>query len=130
MDKDAYPCSLPQAMKLLEQFKPEAFTEAVTGEPGGDSGVAFTHTKSYVPTCSNCRVKGHTVNECPKLDVTGRDKFWSDSKTAHDAKMCVTHAAVPDEISTPAPVPVPATNTSADFERFQRYLALVEARKI
>eukprot|EP00957_Ditylum_brightwellii_P188781 14369788-Ditylum_brightwellii.AAC.1 len=33
MDKDTYPCSLPQAMKLLEQFKPEALAEATTGKP-------------------------------------------------------------------------------------------------
>eukprot|EP00957_Ditylum_brightwellii_P124317 9475753-Ditylum_brightwellii.AAC.1 len=33
MDNDAYPCSLPQAMKLLEQFKPEALAEATTGKP-------------------------------------------------------------------------------------------------
>eukprot|EP00957_Ditylum_brightwellii_P134487 10252767-Ditylum_brightwellii.AAC.1 len=28
IDKNAYPCSLPQAMKLLGQFKPEALAEA------------------------------------------------------------------------------------------------------
>ena len=72
MDKDAYPCSLPQAMKLLEQFKPEAFVEAATGEQSGDSSVAFAQTKSYVPTCFNCCVKGHTVSECPKLDAGER----------------------------------------------------------
>eukprot|EP00957_Ditylum_brightwellii_P138573 10562288-Ditylum_brightwellii.AAC.1 len=47
MDKDAYPCSLPQAMKVLEQFKPEALAEATTGKPSGDSGVAFAQTKGY-----------------------------------------------------------------------------------
>ena len=41
MDKDAYPETLPQALKLLEQFKPELFADAATGEPAGDSGVAF-----------------------------------------------------------------------------------------
>eukprot|EP00957_Ditylum_brightwellii_P012484 944065-Ditylum_brightwellii.AAC.1 len=72
-------------MKLLEQFKPEAFAEAATGKPGGDSGVAFAQTKGYVPTCFNCHAKGHTVNECPKLDATGRDKFWADRKAACNA---------------------------------------------
>ena len=76
MDKNVYPCSLPQAMKLFQQFKPEAFAEAATGEPGGDSGVAFAQTDGYVPTYFNCRVKVHTVNECPKLDAAGRDKCW------------------------------------------------------
>eukprot|EP00957_Ditylum_brightwellii_P180717 13767711-Ditylum_brightwellii.AAC.1 len=33
MDKGAYPCSLSEAMKLLEQFKPEALVEATTGKP-------------------------------------------------------------------------------------------------
>ena len=129
MDKDAYPCSLPQAMKLLEQFKPEAFNEAAAGKPVSDTGVAFAHTNGYVPTCFNCRAKGHTVNECPKLNAEGRDKFWADRKSARDAKQGVTHAAVADKASTPAPIPAPASNASADFERFQRYLALVEATK-
>ena len=71
MDNDAYPRTLPHAMKLLEKFKPEAFAEAATGEPGGDSGVAFAQTESYVPTCFNCCVKGHTVNEYPKFMLWG-----------------------------------------------------------
>eukprot|EP00957_Ditylum_brightwellii_P078920 6000577-Ditylum_brightwellii.AAC.1 len=73
MDKDACPCSLPHAMKLLEQFKPEALADATTGKPGGDTGVAFTQTEGYAPTCFNCPAKGHTVNECPKLDAAERD---------------------------------------------------------
>ena len=51
MDKDAYPKTLPQALKLLEQFKSESFADAATGEPAGDSGVAFAQTNSYLPTC-------------------------------------------------------------------------------
>ena len=42
MDKDAYPETLPQALKLLEQFKSELFADVATGKPAGDSGVAFT----------------------------------------------------------------------------------------
>eukprot|EP00957_Ditylum_brightwellii_P152838 11633468-Ditylum_brightwellii.AAC.1 len=129
MEKDAYPCSLPQAMKLHEQIKTEAFVEAAAGKPGGDSGVAFVQTKGYVPTCFNCCAKGHMVNECPKLDAAGRDKFWADRKAARNKNQGVTHAAVADEISTPAPAPAPATNTTSDLKRFQRYLGLVEATK-
>eukprot|EP00957_Ditylum_brightwellii_P125807 9590883-Ditylum_brightwellii.AAC.1 len=62
-----------RAMKLLEQFKPESLAEATTGKPGGDSGVAFAQTEGYAPTCFNCHAKGHTVNECPKLDAAERD---------------------------------------------------------
>ena len=51
MDKDAYPCNLPQALKLLEQFKPEVIADAATGEPADDSGVAFAQTKGQIPTC-------------------------------------------------------------------------------
>jgi len=130
MDKDAYPCSLPQAMKLLEQFKPEAFNEAAAGEPASDAGVAFAQTDGYVSTCFSCRAKGHTVNECPKLDAEGRDKFWADRKSVCDAKQDVTHATVADKASTPAPALAPANNASADFERFQRYLALVVGCRI
>ena len=39
MDKDAYPETLPQALKLLEKFKPESFADAATGEPAADSDV-------------------------------------------------------------------------------------------
>ena len=38
MDKDAYPETLPQALK---------FNDAATGKPAGDSGVAFAQTKGY-----------------------------------------------------------------------------------
>ena len=75
MDKDAYPETLPQALKLLEQFKPELFADAATGEPAGDSGVAFTQTNNYLPTCFKCGTKGHTVNNCPKLDAAGQETF-------------------------------------------------------
>ena len=86
MDKDAYPETLPQALKLLEQFKPELFADAAPGESAGDSGVAFAQTKGQVITCFNCCGKGHTVNDCPQLDAAGRDKFWSDRKAACKAK--------------------------------------------
>eukprot|EP00957_Ditylum_brightwellii_P145684 11092377-Ditylum_brightwellii.AAC.1 len=117
MDKDAYPCYLPQTMKLLEQIKPDALVEAMIGKPGGDSGVAFAQTKGYAPTCFNCCARGHTANECLKFDATERDKFWADRKA--------THAAVGAESHTPAPAPAPAANipapgpaanTTADFE--------------
>ena len=51
MDKDANPETLPQALTLLEQFKPESFADAATGKPAGDSGVAFAQTERYSPTC-------------------------------------------------------------------------------
>ena len=50
MDKDAYPETLPQALKLLEQFKPESIADTATGKPAGDSGVAFAQTERYLPT--------------------------------------------------------------------------------
>ena len=75
MDKDAYPCTRPQALKLLEQFKPESTNEVIPSESGGDPGVAFMQTGGYQPTCYNCHAKGHTVNECPKLDEAGRINF-------------------------------------------------------
>eukprot|EP00957_Ditylum_brightwellii_P080950 6157805-Ditylum_brightwellii.AAC.1 len=131
MDKDAYPCTLPQAIKLFEQFKPEALADATMSKPGGDTGVAFTQTEGYTQTCFNCRAKGHTVNECPRLNTTERDKFWADRKANCNANLGVSHAAVGDKSNTPAPAanaPAPAP-TPADFEWFQKYLALVEPTK-
>ena len=80
MDKDVYPETLPQALKLLEQFKPEAIADAATGKPAGDSGVAFAQTIGQVPTYFICHVNGHTVNDCPKLDAVGMVKLWADRK--------------------------------------------------
>ena len=83
-----------------------------------------------IPKCFNCG-GSHTVNECPKLDAAGRNKFWANRKSAHEAKQGVTHADVADKVSTPEPAPAqaPTANTSEDFERSQRYLALVEGMK-
>ena len=96
MDKDAYPVNLPQALKLLDQFKLDSFADAATGKPAGDSGVAFAQTDSYGPTCFNCGTKGHTVNDCPKLDEAGKEKFWTDRKAAQEAKRGFAHVVVAD----------------------------------
>ena len=68
-------------------------------------------------------MKGHIVNECPKLGTTGRDKFLADRKASHKAKQGVVHAAVTLDASTPTPVPAPSvssdTNTSTDFKDFK-----------
>ena len=83
MEKNAYPETLPQALKLLEQFKSGLIADAATSEPAGDSDVAFAQTNSYSPTFFKCDTKGHTVNDYPKLDATGRNTFWADRKAAH-----------------------------------------------
>jgi hypothetical protein len=102
----------------------------VAGELSTDSGVAFVQSEEYVPKCFNCG-GSHTVNKYPKLDTAGRNKFWADRKAARKAKHGVIHADVADKVSTPvpAPTPAPAANTSEEFERFQKYLVLVEGMK-
>ena len=86
--------------------------------------------------CYNCHAKGHTVNECPKLDEAGKDKFRAAFKSAHKAKRerVTAHAAVA-EIPAPAPTPAPAATASVasvsekseEFEQFQRYMELLKA---
>ena len=135
-DKDAYPCTRPHALKLLEQFKPESTNEVIPGESGGEPGVAFTQTGGYRHTCYNCHAKGHTVNECPKLDEAGKDKFWAAFKSARkeNRKRGTTHATV-SEGPAPAPTPDPAaaanvasvSEKSEEFEQFQQYMELVKA---
>eukprot|EP00957_Ditylum_brightwellii_P108733 8294713-Ditylum_brightwellii.AAC.1 len=87
MDKDAYPCTLPHAIKLLEQFKPDALANMTTGKPGGDTSIAFAQTEGYTPTCFNCCAKGYTVNDCPKLNTVERDEFWADKKANCNANL-------------------------------------------
>ena len=45
-------------------------------DTGGEAEVAFTQTGERVITCYNCCEKGHSVNDCPKLDEAGKKKFW------------------------------------------------------
>ena len=94
----------------------------------------FAQAKGYLPTCFTCGVKRHTVNDCPKLNDARRDKFWADRKAAQEAKRGVAHVVVADAAAaTPAPAPapsvtsVPGSNTSQEFKRFQRYMALMKA---
>ena len=48
MDRDAYPTTMPQALKLLETFKPESTADVAPNETGGGAGVAFTQTGERV----------------------------------------------------------------------------------
>ena len=78
--------------------------------------------------------EGHTVNDCPNLDAAGQEMFWADRKAAQEAKQGVAYVVVADAAAaTPAPAPapsvtsVPGSNTSQEFERFQRYMALMKS---
>ena len=54
-------------------------------------------------------MKGCTVNDCPKLDETGKEKFWADRKAAQEAKQGIAHVVVADAAAaTPAPAPAPS----------------------
>ena len=95
--------------------------------------MAFAQAKGYLSTCFKCGTKGYTVNNCPNLDAAGKEKFWADRKAAQEAKQGVAHVVVADAAAaTPAPAPapsvasVPGSNTSQEFKRFQRYMALMK----
>ena len=144
MDRDAYPTTRPQALKLLETFKPESTADVAPNETVGGAGVAFTQTGERVITCYNCREKGHSVNDCPKLDEAGKQKFWDAFKSApgnkHTKKGFVNASvagreaamAAPVPAPTPAPAPVasvvsaPASDAD-EFARFQRFQELMRA---
>ena len=96
--------------------------------------VSFATVDGYSPTCFSCGTKGHTVNDCPKLDEAEKENFWADRKAAQEAKRGVAHVVVADTAAlNPAHAPalsvasVPGSNTSQEFERFQRYMTLIEA---
>ena len=72
------------------------------------------------------------------MDDVQREKFWADRKatyTSRKSKKGVAHDAVADEAiaATPTPPPsvasVPSSNRAVDFERFQRYMDMLEATK-
>ena len=86
MDKDAYPMSMPQVLKLLEKFKAESGAVANgRNDAESDAGVVFAQTKNWVAnvTCHHCDMKGHRVNNCPDLTDTQRKKFWEDCNAAN-----------------------------------------------
>ena len=77
------------------------------------------------------------MNECPKIDGDGKDKFWAARKEARTEKQGVAHAviaATPMASLAPATAPTTATSiasaldTSEEFERFQWYMDLVKAK--
>ena len=128
---------MPQALKLLETFKPESTADVAPNETGGGAGVAFTQTGERDITCYNCREKGHSVNDCPKLDEAGKDKFWAAFKGAPGSKhtkkgfVNATVAGREAAVAAPAPAPTPAPAPAAsvvsapasdadEFARFQR----------
>ena len=117
----------------------------MTRDTGGAAGRAFTQTGGEREiTCYNCREKGLSVNDCPKLDEADEDKFWDafNKTRRNQPKMGFMRAAVagqradmanaPAPASAPAPAPVasvagaPAPDTSEEFEQLQRYMARVK----
>ena len=72
MDKDAYPETLPQALKLLEQFKPELFADAVTGKPAGNSRVTFPLTKAIRQHVLNVVQRDTQLTTALSLMLQGR----------------------------------------------------------
>ena len=113
---------MPQALKLLEQFKPENAPDMAPSDTGGGAGVAVMQTGGEpVFTCYNCREKGHTVNDCHKLDKAGKDRFWeafNKERRGNNTKEGFMNAAVTGQRAavasepTPAPVPSPAPAAS------------------
>ena len=74
MDKDAYPTTMPQALKLFEKYKAEVGATEQNADSAGESGVDFAQADAwkYNTTCYTCGERGHGVNECPKLDDVQR----------------------------------------------------------
>ena len=102
--------------------------------------MAFTQTGERVITCYNCREKGHTVNECPKLDESGKEKFWeafNKERRGNYTKKGFVNAAVAGQqaaVTVPTPAPAPAASVASapasdadEFARFQRFQELIRA---
>ena len=113
-------------------FKPESATDVAHNDMGSGTGVTFTQTGERVITCYNCREEGHTVNECPKLDESGKEKFWEAFNNQPRRKKGFVNAAVAGQqaaVVAQAPTPAPALAESVvsasasdtdQFAQFQR----------
>ena len=96
MDKDAYPTTMPRALKLLEKYKAEVGATEQNADSAGESGVAFSQADAWQSntTCYSCDECCHGVHDCPKLEDVQREKFWDDRKaiyTDRRAKKVVAH---------------------------------------
>ena len=91
LDNDAYPTTMPQALKLklLGKFKAEVGkTPKGRADYGEETGVAFAQAQScsHSMVFHNCGVKGYRVNECPNLNHAQRKQFWDDRNNARREK--------------------------------------------
>ena len=60
MDKDAYPTTMPQALKLLEKYKAEVGSTYQNADSDGESGVALARAGAWQSsiTCYSCGERG------------------------------------------------------------------------
>ena len=47
MDKDAYPTTMPQALKVIEEYKAEVGATEQNADSAGESGVAFAQADAW-----------------------------------------------------------------------------------
>ena len=102
MDKDSYPKTIPQSLKLLEKYKAEVCATEQNADSAGESRVAFAQDNAWQSntTCYSYGERGHGVNDCPNMEDAQREKFWADRKatyTARKAKKGVSHADIAEE---------------------------------
>ena len=136
LDKDAYPTTMPQALNLLEKFKAEVGTTPKgRTDSGEESGVDFAQAQSWakIMVCHHCGVKGHGVNECPKLTHAQRKQFWEDCNMACRKK---ANTAPKEGNANAAFVEVVAFVLAEDdaarinYERYQRLMSAMEELEI
>ena len=132
LDKDAYPTTMPQALKLLEKFKAEVgITPKGRAESGDESGVAFAQAQNWAQSvvCYNCDVMGHRVNEYPRVTHAQRKKFWEDNnisrceKANTEPKEDTANYTVAEVVTV-----VPAEDDDAHIKckRYQRLMSAME----
>ena len=89
LDTDAYPTTMPKALKLLEKVKSEVGTTPKGHAYSGDDyGVAFVQAQIWAHSmlCHHCGVKGQGVDNCPNLTHDQRRQFWGDRNNSRREK--------------------------------------------
>ncbi|KAL7528036.1 hypothetical protein ACHAXR_005719 [Thalassiosira sp. AJA248-18] len=133
--KDAYPTTLPDALKFLQQYKDLGGRKPSAGKPEPSAGVAFVgvgdNRNDADVDCFGCGEKGHRIWRYPKTPASERKAIFEAREAANStnskpaAKVGVNNLTSDKLDATSAPAAAKEA-PSPTFDQYQGYLRFVQ----